>query len=73
MIAFKDITITGIDGIGNDINLVKSLKYSKQFFPNAKLKLKLELTTTLQNPNDSKSQLHNSNDLKIINYILDNI
>jgi hypothetical protein len=39
MIAFKDITITGIDGIGDDINLVKSLKYSKQFFPNAKLKL----------------------------------
>jgi len=38
MIKFNDITLIGIDGTGNDFNILKSLKYSKQIFPNAKIK-----------------------------------
>lgn len=34
----SDITLIGIDGVGNDKSILKALKYSKQFFPNATVK-----------------------------------
>jgi len=37
-IDYSDITLIGIDGVGTDQSILKALKYSKQFFPNAKAK-----------------------------------
>lgn len=37
-IDFDDITLIGVDGVGNDSRILRSLKYSRQFFPNAKVK-----------------------------------
>lgn len=38
IIDISDITLIGIDGVGTDKSILKALKYSKQFFPNAKVK-----------------------------------
>jgi hypothetical protein len=38
IIDYSDITLIGIDGVGTDQSILKALKYSKQFFPNAKAK-----------------------------------
>ena len=37
-IDISDITFLGVDGIGNDATILRSLKYAKQFFPNATVK-----------------------------------
>lgn len=37
-IQHSDITLIGVDGVGTDKSILKALKYSKQFFPNAKVK-----------------------------------
>lgn len=38
IIEFSNITLIGTDGIGTDSRILKSLIYSKQFLPNAKIK-----------------------------------
>ena len=38
IIDISDITFLGIDGVGDDVTILRSLKYSKQFFPNVKVK-----------------------------------
>lgn len=51
IINFDDITLVGVDGVGNDSRVLRSLKYSKQFFPNAKVKF---LTSGDHNSIDDK-------------------
>jgi len=38
IVNFSDLTLIGVDGVGTDFRILKSLKYSKQIFPNAKVK-----------------------------------
>lgn len=38
IIDLADITLIGVDGVGNDARVLRSLKYSRKFFPNAKVK-----------------------------------
>lgn len=48
-----NITLIGVDGVGNDFSILKALKYSRQFFPNAQVKF---LTSGIHEKLDSNIQ-----------------
>tara|TARA_R110000868_G_scaffold5867_6_gene34233 strand:- start:434 stop:1156 length:723 start_codon:yes stop_codon:yes gene_type:complete len=51
LVEYSDITLLGVDGVGNDRSILKALKYSMQFFPNAKVKF---LTAGTHEPIDPR-------------------